>query len=453
MVCCENPGEKDAYVPHGDAKRRVVSQLASDETFLIDLVRDLVRIPTVNPKFEVDASLNREADLQDHLKGVLEEIGLTCELSEVLPGRPNLIAHGEGSDERSLILNGHVDVVPVGDRSLWTVDPFGAELRDGRIYGRGAVDMKGGLAAAVAAVRALRRAGIVLDGWIDIHAVVDEEAGGFGAIEAAAHARRAKAAIVVEPTWGAVLPAEGGLDWVRVTIRGRTGHSGWRYNEIFPQHHARGRLLPGVNAIELGNRFMAALGDFERGRTRRLSHPLLPPGLNTINPGAVYGGSGMTPDGLPAITANPAIIPDTFVVDLDYKFLPQEAVADVRAEFEAFVHHFAAMDPWLRDHPPTVRWHLHGLHFPAMDTPLDHPVVAGLVSNLAELGHPPEIKGFEAVCDAAHYSGAGIAGVIHGPGGAGLHGADEYVTVESLLLTARALACTAIDLCGVKSLR
>lgn len=436
----------------GPAKQKVLATLDAEEDFLVGLTRDLVRIPTVNPKFEQDAAINREAELQAFLKGVMEEAGLACELQEVFPGRPNLVGHGgAGSDARSLILNGHIDVVPVGERSLWSVDPFGGELRDGRLYGRGAVDMKAGVAAAVAAVRAIRRAGVELEGWVDVHSVVDEEAGGFGSIDAVKKNRRAAAAVIVEPTWGAVMPAEGGLEWVRVTIRGRTGHAGWRFNEIFPQPDTPGRLLPGVNAIELGHRFMAALADYERGRTRRLHHPLVPPGLNTINPGAVFGGAGIGPNGLPVVVTNPAIIPDVFVVDLDYKFLPNETVAGVRAEFEAFVHHFAQTDPWLRDHPPVVQWNLYGLHFPPLNTPVDHPVVAGVIENLGLLGMPAPVKGFEAVCDAAHYAGAGVASVIHGPDGDGFHGADEYVTVESLTRTAKVLAATAIDFCGVRS--
>lgn len=436
----------------GPAKQKVLATLDAEEDFLVGLTRDLVRIPTVNPKFERDAAINREEELQAFLKGVMEEAGLACELQEVFPGRPNLIGHGgAGSDARSLILNGHIDVVPVGERSLWSVDPFGGELREGRLYGRGAVDMKAGVAAAVAAVRAIRRAGVELEGWIDIHSVVDEEAGGFGSIDAVAKNRRAAAAVIVEPTWGAVLPAEGGLDWARVTIRGRAGHSGWRFNEIYPQQDAPGRLLPAVNAIDLGVRFMAALAEFERGRARKQTHPLLPPGNNSINPGAIYGGTGLALNGLPATTTNPAIIPDAFVVDLDCKFLPQERTEEVRREFEAFVHHFAQTDVWLRDNPPTVQWELYGLRFPPLDTPVDHPIVAGIVGSLEALGMPAPVKGFEAVCDAAHYAGAGVASVIHGPGGDGFHGADEYVTVESLTRTAKVLAATAIDFCGVRS--
>ena len=355
------------------AKSAVLASI--DRDFLVGLVADLVRIPTVNPKFEANEALNREPDLQAHLAGVMQSVGLETELFDALPGRPNLIGHSRGTDARSLVLNGHVDVVPTGDVSLWTVDPFGGTIKDGRLYGRGALDMKAGVAAGVAAVKALRDAGVALEGWLDLHAVLDEEAGGFGSIEAVKRCRQPAAVAVLEPTWGAILPAEGGLDWVRVTIRGRTGHAGWRYNEIFPQPDVPGRIVPGINAVELGNRFLSALREFERERTRRLSHPLMPPGVNTINPGIVVAGAGLGPNGLPAILTNPAIIPDVFVIDLDYKFLPQEDPREVRAEFERFVHHFAQTDAWLRDNPPTVAWDLYGLYFPPIEMPADHPLV------------------------------------------------------------------------------
>ena len=300
------------------------------------------------------------------------------------------------------------------------------------------------------ASRAIRAAGIDLKGRLSLHSVVDEEAGGFGAMEAVRRGRLAKAILVAEPTWGDVLPAEGGLEWARVTIRGRAAHSAWRYNEIFPQRDEPGRLEPGVNAIELAMRFIEALRHYEAGRCRSLSHPLLPPGMNTINVGVIRGGAGLGFDGLPVIMTNPAIIPDVAVLDLDMKFLPQETSADYRRDFEAFVHHFAQTDAWLRANPPEIAWELGGLHFPPLDTPLDHPLVRSLVERKSALGKPPAIKGFTAVCDAAHYAGAGVAGVIFGPSGDGFHGDDEYVEIASLVDTAKVIAASAIDWCGLR---
>ncbi|WP_102960532.1 M20 family metallopeptidase [Mangrovicella endophytica] len=433
-----------------DVLASVIAEIDREPDFVTGLTADLVRIPTVNPKFQADPSINREAELQAHLAGILDAEGFATLRPEALPGRPNLIANRQGSEARSLILCGHVDVVPVGERKRWTVDPFGGEIRDGRLYGRGSIDMKGGLAACVAAARAIRKAGVTLDGRLSIHAVVDEEAGGFGAMAAVRDGHLAKAVLVAEPTWGDVLPAEGGLEWARVTIRGRAAHSAWRYNEIYPQTASPDRLEPGTNAIELAARFIEALRHYESGRTRARSHPLLPPGMNTINVGVMRAGAGLGEDGLPLVMTNPAIIPDLAVLDLDMKFLPDETSADYRRDFEAFVHHFAETDAWLRAHPPTVEWELGGLHFPPLDTASDHPLVASLVKRKSAFGKAPGIRGFVAVCDAAHYAGAGVDGVIFGPSGDGFHGDDEYVDVASLRETTKVIAASVLDWCGVR---
>ena len=146
-----------------DSVNAVVEQIERDKDYLVDLTRRLVRIPTVNPKFESNPEINREPELQSRLQSELDSLGMATEMTEVFPGRPNLTGTLAGSEERSLILNGHVDVVPVGERSQWTVDPFGADIREGRLYGRGSLDMKGGVAVNVAVLIAL---GVTkLTGW------------------------------------------------------------------------------------------------------------------------------------------------------------------------------------------------------------------------------------------------------------------------------------------------
>ncbi len=428
----------------------VQAAIERDRDWVVGLTRDMVRIPSVNPKFEPDPAINREADVQALLEPILKDGGFATEQWDALPGRPNLVGEWAGSEERSLILCGHIDVVPVGALKDWSVDPFGGDIVDGRLYGRGAIDMKSGVAACVAAARAIRNAGITLDGRLAIHSVVDEESGGFGAMDAVKRGKLAKAILVAEPTWGDVLPVEGGLEWARVTIRGRNAHSALRYNEIYPQRHDADRLLPGVNAIEIAARFIQAVRQYELDRTRARSHPLLPIGMNTINIGVMHGGTGIGAHGLPTVMTNPAIIPDAAVLDLDMKFLPDENSADYRRDFEAFVHHFAQTDAWLRENPPTIQWELGGLYFPPMNTSVDHPLVRSLMARKGAIGKAPTVKGFVAVCDAAHYAGAGVDGVIFGPSGDGFHGKDEYVDVESLVETTKVIAATIIDWCGVR---
>lgn len=417
---------------------------------VVSLTQELVRIPSVNPKFETKQGLNNESYVAALIDDRLSSQGFETEQWEALPGRPNVVATLPGSEEKSLILCGHIDTVPVGNRANWTVDPFGAEIKDGRIYGRGTVDMKAGLAACIAAAEAIKAAGITLEGRLSIHSVVDEEAGGFGAMDAVKQGHLAKTAIIAEPTWDKVVPAEGGLEWVRVTLIGRSGHAGLRYNDIFPQPDVPGRLLPAVNAIEIATRFLAALKEFEASRCRNNYHPLCPPGLSTINPGVIHGGVGIGEDGLPLIRTNPAMTPDRVTIDLDFKFLPNETSQVVRAEFEAFVKAFAELDPWTRANPPLVAWELGGLHFPPMDTPVEHPVVQSLIKHHTALGSVPDVRGFDAVTDAAHYAGAGVDACIYGPSGDGFHGDNEYVDIASLHRTTKVIAAAILDICGTR---
>ncbi|RVA34391.1 M20/M25/M40 family metallo-hydrolase, partial [Mesorhizobium sp. M7A.F.Ca.US.001.01.1.1] len=107
-------------------------------------------------------------------------------------------------------------------------------------------------------------------------------------------------------------------------------------------------------------------------------------------------------------------------------------------------------DAWLRDNPPAIQWELGGLHFPPMNTPVDHPLVRSLMKRKAMVGKAPQARGFVAVCDAAHYAGAGVDGVIFGPSGDGFHGSDEYVEVESVVETAKVIAASVIDWCGIR---
>lgn len=434
------------------ALKAVLDVIDADQDHVVALTQDLVRIPSVNPKFQTQQGLNREGDVQDRVEEELRPLGFDIDRWDALPGRPNVTGDLPGSDEKSMILCGHVDVVPVGDGNAWSRDPFGGQLEDGRIWGRGAVDMKGGVAACISAARAIRNAGVELEGRLSIHTVVDEEAGGFGAIDLVEKKKLATHAIIAEPTWGDVIPAEGGLSWVRVTIFGKQAHAGWRFNSIWPQHDAPGRLEPGVNAIELANRFLNALRDFETSRCFHSNHPLMPAGLATINPGTIMGGAGMGDDGNPAVMTNAAMIADVATMVLDYKFMPQEDFAEVKREFEDFVAHFAAMDPWMRENPPKIEWNLWDLYFPPMNTPVDHPLTQSVLRRATEVQvEKPVIKGFEAVTDAAHYAGKGVVPVIYGPSGDGFHGDNECVDVDSLIETTKVIAASVLDMCGVKS--
>lgn len=437
-----------------DAIARAWAVLDAEPDWAIGLAARLVRIPSVNPKFPAGSEgfdiAGREAEVQDVLQAELESLGLTTRRWDALPGRPNLVAKTEpGPAGRSLILCGHIDVVPVGDVSAWSWPPFCGEIRDGRLLGRGAQDMKAGLAAAVGAIRAIRKAGIRLDGQLALHSVVDEEAGGFGARSAVAEGEHAAAVIVAEPGQGEIFLCQGGLDWLRVTIRGRQGHSAYRYLGYYPQPHGTLTGQQPVSAADIATRFLLALRDYEAGVARARSHPLMPAGANHFGVGAVQIGAGLGPDGLPMILNNPGIVPDVAVIDIDRKFLPHETTAETRAEFEAFVAAFCATDPWLREHPISVEWDLYGLHFPPQNTAPDHPLVGHLRAARERLGHAQTtLRSSIGVTDGGHYAAAGMTALRYGPAGANQHGADEWADTASIRETAKILAAAAILWCG-----
>lgn len=421
-----------------------------ERSYATELTQKLVRIPSVNPKFINDPVQNREGAVQDLVESELTSIGMSIDRWSVFPNRPNVVGQIAGSEQCSLLLCGHIDVVPVGERGAWSFDPFGGEIRDGKLYGRGAVDMKSGVAAAIGAIRGIRAAGIELEGRVAIHSVVDEEAGGFGAIDAIKRGHLAKAAVITEPSWGDIMPSQGGVDWLRVTITGRAGHAARRFNDIWPQRDRPDRPRQAVNAIDIAVRFLEALRNFESSRCRDRQHPLLPPGMNTSNPSVMRAGVGLGPDGLPLVMTNPAIVPDVAVIDFSTRFLPNETKEHVRSEFEAFVYHFCQQDHWLQEKPIKVEWELGGLHFPPMDTPHDHPIVQSLFNRRKQLGGKPNMLAMPAVTDAGHYAAAGVDAVVCGPSGDGAHGSDEYVLISSLEETTKTLAAAIIDWCGVK---
>ncbi len=418
---------------------------------IIKLVQDMVAFKSVNPRFMADPENSQESEVQDLVESRLKALGLDVTRWEAEARRPNLVARRNGAGGGpSLAFNGHIDVVPIGDLDGWKYDPWGSDIADGKLYGRGTVDMKAGVAAFISATQAIIEAGIELNGDLQLHIVVDEEAGGFaGTRDVIKRGYGADGVIVAEPTSGLIDAAEGGLSWLRVTIRGRAAHAGWRFAQIYPQQGPEAENADGVNAIEKGVKFVQAVREFEREWARDRHHPLMPPGITTINPGVMIGGVGLGQDGLPQITSNPAMIPDVCVVDFDFKYLPTETFDEVRQEFEAFVAAFARTDPWLRDHPPTLQWHLSNIDFPPFSTPPDHALIQAVRDTHQQMGIETVLTGKRAVTDAAFYAGAGMAPIILGPAGAGLHGDNEYVELDSLIETAKVFAGVILRWCGV----
>lgn len=423
---------------------RVSKAVDESRDELIALVQELVRIPSENPKLSGVAD-GGEAKVQDRVVTALEAIDCTIDRWDAEPGRPDVVGTLKGSGGGpSLAINGHIDVVPAGDASAWPYDPWSATVADGMIWGRGASDMKGGVGAMIHAVTILQRLGVRLKGDLFIESVIDEETGGPGTRSTIERGYRPDFAIVTEPTSLVIYPVEGGLEWLRVTVTGRSGHSAVRYRSV----HAGGQGYA-VNALEKGAKILAAVQELERAWANRKVHPLLPYGITTINPGIMAAGSGGGANGIPNVMTAVSTLPDYCSLELSLKYLPSERTEDVKAEFEEYLHRVAQTDEWLREHPPTIEWGLRGVAFPPADTPADHPGVQAIVESLDALGLPVEIGGFLAVTDIAWFAQAGIPAVIFGPaGGLGAHGADERVEIDQLVTGTKALALAIIAWCG-----
>jgi acetylornithine deacetylase/succinyl-diaminopimelate desuccinylase family protein len=431
-------------VPRALAER-VAATVDDQRPALVELVQALVRIPSENPKLSAQTP-GGEGHVQDFVVTILEEIGASIDRWEPLPGRPNLVGTIAGTGGgRSLALNGHIDVVPAGDEANWTYPPYGAEIHDGRIYGRGALDMKGGVGAMLVAALTLKRLGIRLKGDVFLESVIDEETGGPGTRATIERGYRPDFALVVEPTVGlSIMPVEGGLEWLRVTVTGVSGHSAFRFRSV----HAGGQGTA-VSALDKAVKLLGAVAELERMWANRKVHPLLPPGITTINTGAIAAGSGGGANGMPNVMTSVSSLPDYCAIDWSLKYLPSERGEDVRQEFETFLHHVCQADDWLREHPPTIEWGLHGVSFPPADTPADHPAIATLTDAIRQTGIDPPIRGFEAVSDIAWFGEAGIASALCGPGeGDGAHGLDEHVMIDSLVTATKAITLFMLAWCG-----
>ncbi len=374
------------------------------------LTRSLVAAPGENPP-------GAEAATATVLADACADAGLACTVTDVEPGRPNLSATLGAADGPGLLLLGHTDVVPAG--AGWTVDPLGGLVRDGRLMGRGATDMKGGLAACVAAMSALGRSGVALSGPVELAAVMDEEETGKGvrAFIAAADRSRYLGCIVAEPTDLQTIIAARGDAYLEVTIRGRAAHSGSPGD--------------GANAVYGA---AAVISDLEtwHHELAGAAHPLIGPATWSV--GQVHGGTGTS------------IVPAECVLLTDRRLLPEESGDEVRA---ALIERVAALR--LEQRGLSVEARL-TMEMPGFETPADHPLVAVADRAVGAAGGPClPLGGWTAACDGGFVArDAGVPVVVLGPGSIAeqAHRADESVRLDELYVAARAYALAAMRLLG-----
>jgi acetylornithine deacetylase len=436
-----------------DVERRVVSEIDGRLGDLVSLASDLIRFDTTARA--VGDPPREEAALQEYLAARLERVGAEIDLWEpdaaalaakpLVPpgldfaGRPQLIARRRGAGGgRSLVLNGHIDVVSVEPRDRWTSDPFAAEVRDERLYGRGSCDMKGGIAAMVLAVETLADLGIDLAGDLVVATNTDEESSGAGGTALVEHGLRADGAIVTEATGFRVWVACRGSEYCVVRVPGRPGHAEVRQ----PDWRAGGA----VNAIEKATVVIDALRSL-RGHWAEvagLDHPFL--SRPSLLPTMARAGEW------------PVTYPAECELTVAVMYLPQQADvagwgADVRREVEDWVAAATAADAWLSANPPSIEWWPNGVM--PLEIAESEPIVTTMRDATSDVGQPGALGGLDSWYDGATLTHlAGIPAVGFGPPGFdsdGLslaHMIDESVPVDGLVACAQALAVAAMRFCG-----
>lgn len=430
--------------------RRVDGQIDGMRDEIAATLVRLVRIPSVTPKYpglDYAEVVGGEGRCNRVLLPALEAAGCEVDLWEEEPGRANLVGVLKGAGGgRSLIMNGHIDTVPPGDWDNWTEgDPFSGRVDNGKVWGLGSCDMKGGITAQTMAATALARAGIRLQGDLLLESVVGEESMDHTAGVSATVRRgyTADAAIVTEPTAilaeSTVAPCSTGSMWLKVTVPGKPTHVCARGSLIWP---GGGGETYGVNAIDKGIFVANAVQKLEQnwGQTKR--HPLFPPGHFTIGVNVMVG--------VPPGPMVPFIVPHRCVLDYIIVYSPDEEPDAVKSEVEAYLNGVYDQDPWLREHRPTMEW-MH--HWPAYDTPVAHPICQAIErAHEQALDTPATFQGFAAVDDATYLERGGVPAISFGPGNLMVcHAANEHIAIDDVVRACKVLAATAIDWCGVAS--
>lgn len=408
---------------------------AIDTQWAFDRLIELISIPSITGSAA-------ESEAQHWLAGYFDPLGLATDLWAIdlpearrhpdFPGMEaprteawGLVGTTGGGDGPTLVLNGHIDVVPPGDVSLWAHEPFRPHVHGDVVHGRGACDMKAGLVAAMVVAKAVQDSGVRLAGTLALHSVAGEEDGGLGAWSTLRRGHRGDAAVILEPTGGTVHTANAGALTFRIEVSGRAAHGAAR--DL------------GVSAFEAFWPIHLALRELETERNAdpdvRLREHQLPYSLSI---GTVSAGNWASS------------VPDRLVADGRYGVLIGETSAAARKVLEERVALACADDPWLADHPATVSWS--GGQFGSGAMPSGHPLLGWVQTAAAQVrGSTPPERAAAYGSDLRLYAAEAIPTVHFGPGhGRYAHTVTEQVEMSDLLSTARALALLVLRTCGVR---
>jgi acetylornithine deacetylase len=364
----------------------------------IRLLRELVAINSVNPTLVAGAP--GEEQIASAIADEMRRAGLDVSVESVVPRRPNVIGVLEGRAKgRALMLCGHTDTVGVAGMR----DPFVPTEIGGRLYGRGAQDMKGGVAAMIAAASAIAQRGL-LSGRVIVACVVDEEHSSIGA-DALVKRWTADAAIVTEPTELTIAVGHKGFAWIGVEVEGKAAHGS--------------RPAEGQDAILRLGRVLSRLEALDAEIQSRPPHPLV--GTGSLHASLVEGGRELSS------------YPDRATLQMERRLLPSEPELLALEEVEQILQSLVRVDPTFRARAKAI------FSRPAYEVPTDHELPRLLAASMTAIGAAPRTTGASFWTDAAVLGHAGIPSILFGPGGAGLHSTEEYVNVADVLFCRDAL--------------
>jgi acetylornithine deacetylase len=377
---------------------------------LINLIQALVKINSVNPLLSADGI--GETEVCGYIGEYLEKLGLDVRYQKLKKDRVNVIGILKGTGGGpTLMLNGHTDTVSVENM---TVEPFDARIQDDKLYGRGALDMKAGVAAQISAIQALIESGMKLKGDVILALVADEEYASIGT-EALVDEYEADAAIICEPTDLEVVIAHKGFAWIKVEIFGRAAHGSLPHR--------------GIDAIVKAGKLLTAIEHHAETKLARKKHPLL--GFPSIHASLIKGGTELS------------TYPDYCVLELERRNLPGENKQMVTEEIQSLLQELRSSDEQFKADFDVFFFR------PAFEISPDQSIVQ-TVSRAFEstCGRTPKFEGMWAWLDSAILAQAGIPTVIFGPSGDGAHAAVEYVDVDSVVTTTQLLIEIITDFCN-----
>lgn len=343
-------------------------------------------------------------------------------------GSLNVVGVLKGTGEgRSLILNGHIDVVPEGDVTQWDQQPYSGKVVDGKLYGRGATDMKGGNVSLLLALSALRALGIPLKGDVIFQSVIEEESGGAGTLAAILRGYQADAALIPEPTNMKIFPKQQGSMWFRLNVKGLAAHGGTRYE--------------GVSAIEKSMVVIEHIKKLEKSRNERITDPLYKniPIPIPINIGKIEGGDW------------PSSVADLVKLEGRVGISPDETIEQAQKEFEKWIQALEKVDPWFAKYPVSLEWF--GARWVPGSIDLNHSFMSSLSKSYSKVtGEQPVIEASPWGTDGGLLTTVGSTPtIVFGPGVTEkAHYPNEYIEIEKVFEAAEIIALTIVDWCGVE---